>query len=353
MSYVGVLYAKPHVLDLERLKKKIGGRIKGDKLALDDLEVSRDGKIEVYASSQTVVLTKLSKLVKDIQAFTKVRIVGVGSYNSKGKLQVFFPLLSDAMNLLENEAKSVLIELGASKNSAEDQAHIIANEILCDIIRKHKVVSKNLVCLGLLHYHENSGFIIFDEKLRDSMVDSYVRLIKSKKTKLDYKTPLVQRLVKAVKQKKEEIVYGITAALIVESIVRLIIILMESKHRELGECRIPKSLARFLERDIITAGELASVMKTIEPNGLMVLNALELLEIVQIEDESLRAFKKTGKTSIPNVVGMALFFKREKVVASSAFHRTLNVDFKGSSKDEWLPDRRIMGQMCKTFLEED
>lgn len=353
LFYVGILYTKPNVLDLDKLSKKLGGRIKGDKLALDDLEISRNGRIKARAPDQTVASTKLSKLVKEIQALTKVRIVGVGSYSSKGKLQVFFPFLSDAVDLLENEAKNILIELGSSKNSAEAQAHTIANEILCAMIRKDKVVNQSLANIGLYDYAENSGFIIFDENLRNSMIDSYVKLIQEKKITLDDKTPLIQRLIKAVKQKKDEVIYGIVGAVIVESVVRLIIILMESKHCERGECEIPKSLARLIERDIVTAGELASMMNTTEPHGLMVLNALELLGIVQIEDESLRAFRKTGRTSIPNVVGMTFFHKGEKAVASSVFHQTLHMDFKSSAKDEWLPDREIAIQIYKTFLQKE
>ena len=183
------------------------------------------------------------------------------------------------------------------------------------------------------------------------MLDSYAKLIRQKKIDLDVKYAPIQRLIKRIKQKKDELVYGLIAALIMESIVRLIVYLMVSMHSERGTCKIPRSIAMHMKKETITASELGSAMKTDEPNALMILNTLELLGVVCIADEFSRTFKKTGKTSIPNVLGMYVTTRGEAVVASSVFHRALHKDLKCTSREEWIPNRELMRKLYEKFLE--
>lgn len=347
---MGIVYLKPAPLNLHLLERKLGGKIINNKLVSDGLEIGRNGRCKVHASTQKTACTKLDMLMQKVQSWVEVRPVGIGTYNSKGKLQVFFPLMTDAKYLLKDIAEEILLKLGLSKGSVEPQADIIANEILCNMIREGKVVNENMVHLGLREYTKNSGFIVIDENLRNSMLDSYAKLIQEKKIEIDGRFAPVQRMVRSIKQKKDELMYGIAAALIMEGIIRLIVYVMVSMHSEDGRRKAPDSLTKHIKEDIITASELGSAMKADEPHALMVLNALELLGIVQIVDEHLWAFKKTGKTSIPNVLGMFVTSRGEAAVASSVFHQALHKDFKRSPQDEWIPERKTMDKLYKTFL---
>lgn len=349
MPYVGVLFSD-HPLNLSLLEKQLGGRITKNKLVFDDFKISKNGRFEVQAPNEKIALTKLRKLVDKTKGLTGVRIVGIGTYNSKGKLQVFFPLLSDAMEFLMNKAQEILLELGLSEDDARPQARVIANEILCGIIRKGKIINPNMVELGLTDYTENSGFIIIDENLQNSMLDSYAKKILERKINVNRKFPIIQRLTHKIKLRKDEIVYGISAALIMESIVRLVVYLMTSMHSEHGTTRIPSSLARHLKKETLTASELGNILKIDEPSALTILNALESLGVMRIVDEPSRTFKKTGVASIPNVLGEARMFRREAAIASSVFHQGFHRDFKSLSEDEWKSDQGIMNQLSKAFL---
>ena len=162
MSYEGMLYFKPVPVDLNSLEKKLGGRIIENTLVLDDIEINGNGIFRVHAPDQETAVAKLNELLERIQSLAKIQIVGIGTYNSKGKLQVFFPLVSDAIALLENMAKEILFELGLSEASALSQARVIANEILCGIIGEGKVVGEGMLNLGLRDYTQYSGLIVID-----------------------------------------------------------------------------------------------------------------------------------------------------------------------------------------------
>lgn len=353
LSYVGVLYVKPIPLDINLLNKQLGGKITKNNLFFEEFKISRNGRIEVHANSEGVACSKLRKLMEKVQSFLEIRFAGIGTYNSDGTLQAFFPKISDAADFLGEIALEILLELGLSEDSAEAQAAVIANEILCAMIRKGKVVNQGMSALGLRHFSENSGIIMVDENLRDSMLDTYAKIVREKKVVADEGHIQVQRLIKSVKQKKDDLFYGLAAALIVESIVRLIVYLAESAHSEHGVCGIPSSLQKYLKNETISATELGNEMKTGEPQALMILNSLELLGILRVADESLRTFKKTGRTSIPNVLGEFISMRGETAVMSTTFHEALQKEIEPLEKKRMQIERKTMNKLYKTFLEKN
>jgi hypothetical protein len=303
LYYIGLLYVKPIPLDLGLLNARLKGKTTEGKLIINGFEISRNGQFKVHARDEKAACRKLYRLMKQIQSILEIRVAGIATYNSDGNLQAFFPQISDAMDFLGEVALETLIKLGLSENSAKSQAAVIANEVLCGMIRKGKAVYDNASMLGLRQFNENSGIIIVNENLRNSIIDAYADLIREKKIKANDESTHIRRLVKSIGQKKDDLFYGLAAALIMEAAVRLIVYLTTSPHSERGTCKIPNSLAENLKRETISASELGSEMKIGEPQALMLLNALEALGIVCIVEESSRTFKKTGKTSIPNVIG--------------------------------------------------
>jgi carbamoylphosphate synthase large subunit len=94
-------------------------------------------------------------------------------------------------------------------------------------------------------------------------------------------------------------------------------------------------------------------MKTGEPQALMILNSLELLGILRVADESLRTFKKTGRTSIPNVLGEFISVRGETAVMSTTFHEALQKGIEPLEKKRMQIERKTMNKLYKTFLEKN
>lgn len=161
---------------------------------------------------------------------------------------------------------------------------------------------------------------------------------------------LIRRLVKRIGQRKDDLFYGLAAALIMEITVRLIVFLTTSPHQEKGTCKLPSALSKNLTKETISASDLGIEMKIGEPAALMLLNILEALDIVRVVDESSRTFKKTGKTSIPNVLGACFFREEQKAIASTVFHQVLGIDIKTLNEGNWQPELKKMRKFYEKLL---
>jgi len=181
LSYIGLLYVKPVPLDLVLLNARLGGKIAENKLIKNKIEISRNGRFKVHARDEKIACGKLYHLMKQIQSFLEIRFAGIGTYNSDGNLQAFFPRMSDAADFLGEVALEILIELGLSENYAKLQSTVLANEVLCNMIRRGRAVNDDASMLGLESFSENSGIIIVNENLRNSIIDKYADLIAKKR----------------------------------------------------------------------------------------------------------------------------------------------------------------------------
>lgn len=349
---MGVVFIQPTPIDLGLWKKQFGGKMVNGSLSLWGLQVCTNGQVKIKRCSKEVARRKLDKLVKQTAKFSPIQLVGFGIFDSVDRLQVFFPNLEDMLNFINDITLGVLLELGLSETAAIMQAAEISNEIFCSMIRKGKVVNGNMISLGLREFNQYSGSIIVDKNLKNTIIKMYISSIDGKKLKINDKYVHIKRLFDKINQKKEDIAYGLVAAVIVESIVRLAIFAVESMHREQGTRGIPKEIGKHLKKVSLSANEMGIDMQTGEPYAIMLLNALELMGIVKVLDEQSRVFKKTGKKKIPCLLGAANIPRGESVIASTIFHEAVNQDDHLALSEGWKLEREKF-DIYKNFLDSD
>ena len=352
LPYMGVVFVRPTPIDLTLWKERLGGKMVNGSLILWGLEINPNGQVKLKKTSKKVASAKLDKLVKQTAPFSPIQYIGFGIYDSADRLQVFFPDLRDMLNFINDISLDVLLELGLSEKAAKAQAAVISNELFCSMIRKGKLVNRNMVSLGLRDFNQYSGSIIVDDNLKKSIIKNYASSINEKQITMDGKYGNIKRLFDNINQKKEDIAYGLAAAVIVEAMVRLVTYAMASMHSEHGTRDIPKEIDACLKNETVSASNMGVYMQTGEPYAIMVLNALELMGIVQVIDEQSRVFKKTGKKKIPCVVAATNFPRGEAMIASTIFHQSVNEDINFYLSGEWKLEREKF-DIYKKFLDRD
>ena len=309
-----VLYLNEDKLDLDHIATRIGARIGRGCIFWEDTTLYQCGKVEIKAKSNLDVTNKIVSIITQLSKLypeKTFKVTSLGQIDKNGIARVFCPGLSIMLDVIRREALDILDSFEFDKESRNEVAKSIAQEIVSDAAFSNFVISSER--FGDPYKKRPTlfnGWLIIDYELKRNLLEIYQKKVRNKEVAIaPKKTGIFNKIKKIVKEHEQDIVIGIVSGLITEVIFYLVVTALHAAPKLTKE-RIDRFPGGKIleERQKITSEELAELMNIPEPFAVLLLNSLVKGHGARIVDTETRMYELSSKTV---KVAMALMISRK------------------------------------------
>jgi len=305
-----ILYFSSFTIDPSKIEQ-----IDGENIILDEYN-------KIYYTFKNTKKGKADFVAfcRELEECYKLKIIGMGEYDGEGKTTIHVIYRKDIINILSKEIQIIINELGLNTGIVTEISNVLALEILKEI-----AIKRNLDMNLMFQYSSNTFmyFFVIDEKTRSKIIDLYQKNLNEYTSNIKCENSIMDRLRIIVKNNKKELTISIISGIIIETCMRILIVLLDTPHLDGGEVKVTKNdLLKEIYELIISKKPFSiegvkKVSQMTELDIILLLNSL--IEAKLVKKNYKDVFYGTGKRTLPNVLGKTEFLIDEIAEISSLF----------------------------------
>ena len=303
------------------INPKIYGKIEKENIIIDKYD-----KLYYSLKKNTKGRADFIQFCNHLERDYKYKIIGIGDYVSGGKTTIYITERKNIINILSKEIQIIINELGLNTDNVAEISYVLVLEILKDI------VIKNALDMNLLFQYSSrtfTNYFIIDEKIRRKIISEYQKSINKYISKLNCEKTILNKL-KNIVTDNQELAISIISGIIVETCIRILVVLLDSPHQDMGEIKLTKKILPIKIYNYVISQKTFSIeeIKGTNFNELDLILLLNSLIELKILRKCNNIYCGTGIITLPNVVAKSNFSRNENNVISSSFksyHENFNI----------------------------